>query len=113
MTSGNAGGWRRVMGRIGRIVAGLVVVTLVGFGLLFHSGGNAVRAFCRDATPGLPVARLAALAAADDVRLTAASGDGFGGFSLFAYSPRSFGRHNCLVRHDNDVIIESRYGFAD
>jgi len=63
--------------------------------------------------PGLPVAGLAALAGRHSVRLTPASGDGCGGYSLFAYSPRSFGRHNCLVRHDNDVIIESRYGFAD
>lgn len=113
MTPENPGGWRRMMSRAGLGLAGLIVVALIGFGLMFWFGGNDVKNFCRDATPGFPFAQLAALAGKHHVRLVPGSRDGSGTHSLLAHTPRSYGRHTCLVWHDNHVVIESQYGFAD
>ena len=94
-------------------LAGLIVAALVGFGLMFWFGGNDVKNFCRDAAPGLPSVALAALADKHHVRLLPGSRDSSGAHSLLAHTPRSYGRHTCLVRHDNHVVIESQLGFAD
>lgn len=102
-----------MMSRAGLGLAGVIAVALISFGLMFWFGGNDVNNFCRDATPGLPFAQLAALADKHNVRLVPGSHDGSGAYSLLAHTPRSFGRHTCLVRHDKRVVIESQYGFAD
>lgn len=107
------GGWRRALSMAGLGAAGLIVVALVGFGAMFWFGGNDVENFCRDAVPGLPFAELVALAGKHDVRLTAGADDGSGAQSLLAHTPRSYGRHTCLVRHDGKTVIESRYEFTD
>jgi len=109
----HSGRWRRTLSRAGVGLAGLIVVALAGFGLVFWLGGNDVANFCRDAAPGFPFDQLAALADKHHVRLVPGSSDGSGAYSSLAYTPRSYGRHTCLVWHDNHVIIKSQYGFAD
>lgn len=113
MISGNSAGWLRIMLRIGLGLAGLVGVAIVGLSLMFWFGGNDVENFCQEATPGLPFARLAVLADKHHLRLVPGSRDGSGAYSLLAHTPRSYGRHTCLVRHDNHVVIESQNGFSD
>jgi hypothetical protein len=113
MKTENPGGWRRMTARTGLGLAGLVVAALIGFGLMLRSGGDGVQDFCRDAAPGLPFPRLAALADRHGVRLTPGPSDGSGTRSLLAHAPQSFGRHTCLVRHDNNAVLESQYGFSD
>lgn len=102
-----------MLSRTGFGLAGLIAVAMIGFGVMFWSGGNDVESFCRDATPGLPFAQLAALAEQHHVRLVPGSRDASGPRSLLAHTPRSYGRHTCLVWHDDRVVIQSRYGFAD
>lgn len=101
------------MSRAGLGLAGLILVAFIGFGLMFWFGGNDVNNFCRDVVPGLAFAQLAILADKHDVRLVPGSRDGSGAHSLLAHTSRSYGRHTCLVRHDNHVVIESQYGFSD
>jgi hypothetical protein len=104
---------KRIMSRAGLGLAGLIVIAFVGFGLMFWFGGNDVENFCLDAAPGLPFDQLAALADKHHVRLVPGSRDSSGAYSSLAYTPKSYGRHTCLVLHDKHVVIESRYGFAD
>jgi hypothetical protein len=113
MTSGTVGRSRRVMARTGIALAGLVLLAIIGFGLVFWIGGNDVANFCQDAAPGFPVAELPALAARHHVRLRPGLRDVSGARTLLAHTPRSYGRHTCLVRHDDSVVIDRRFSYAD
>ncbi len=94
------------MARLGFALAALVVVAMVGFGLMFWIGGNDVNNFCQAAMPGLPVAELPALAAKHNVRLKPGLRDTAGARTLLAHTPRSYGRHTCTVRHDDNVVLD-------
>lgn len=113
MTAGYFSGWRKMMSRAAFGLAGLVALALIAFGIMVWSGGDAVEKFCRQATAGLPTAGLAALAEQHHVRLVSLSADNTGLHTVLAHAPRSYGRHTCRVRHDTQVVIESRHAFAD
>lgn len=110
---GRVGGWRKILKRVGLPAAGVVVLAMVAFGAIFSSGGNDIEAFCQSAKPGLPVTELAALAERHGVRLRKMSGADSGPPSLLAHTARSYGRHTCVIVHDNQIVVESRNSFAD
>ena len=81
---------------------------------MFWLGGKDVNNFCNEIKPGISTAQLADLAKKHDVRLNMPGArDGSGVYSALAHTPRSFGRHTCMVRHDNAVVIGGQYGYAD
>jgi hypothetical protein len=100
--------------KISAVLIGIVALSLVEFAVMFWLGGKDVNNFCNAIKPGISTAQLADLAKKHDVRLNLpGSRDGSGVYSVLAHTPRSFGRHTCMVRHDNSTVIESRYGYAD
>jgi len=105
--------WRKRMSKTGLGLGGLIAAAFIGFGLMFWFGGNDVENFCREATPGLPYAQLAPAAEKHGLQLTQGPRDASGAYSLLAHTPRSYGRHTCMVRHDNQAVIDSRYQFSD
>jgi len=113
MTSGTGSRARRMMGIAALALAGVVVVAMIAFGLMFWIGGNNVDNFCQEANPGFRVAELPALAARHHVRLKPGPRDASGARTVLVHTPRSHGRHTCLVRHDGNVVIDRRFGFAD
>lgn len=100
-----------------KIMAGLVVLAALAsseMALMFWLGGSDVKNFCNEMKPGLPVAQLAKLADRHNVRYSfPGMRETSGNYLAIVSTPRSFGRHTCAVRHDNTVVIESRYGYAD
>lgn len=112
-TKGQPGRAWCILRRAGLGLAGLMVLAAIAFYLLFESAGDNVERFCRESTPGLPVAEMAALARKHELRLTPTGRDLAGVQSLLAHSTKSFGRHTCLVRHDDKQIIDSRSSFVD
>lgn len=113
MASGIGSKTRRLIVKAGFALAGLVVVAMAGFGLMFWIDGNDINNFCQEASPGLAVAELPALAARHHVRLKPVARDASGVVTLLAHTRRSYGRHTCLVRHDGKVVIERRVDYAD
>jgi hypothetical protein len=104
----------RAILKISISLIGLVALALIGFALMFWLGGNDVKNFCHEIKPGLPIAQLADLAKKYDVRLRLpGSREDSGVYWTLVYTPRSYGRHTCMVRHDNTVVIGSQYGYAD
>lgn len=100
--------------KIAIVLIGIVALSLVEFAVMFWLGGKDVNNFCNEIKPGISTAQLEGLAKKHDVRLSMpGSRDGSGAYSALAHTPRSFGRHTCLVRHDNSVVSGSRYGYAD
>ena len=96
------------------VLAGIIALSLVEISIMYWLGGKDVRNFCMDVKPGLPASRIADLAKEHNVRCSQpGSVDKSGGYRVLASSPRSFGRHTCIIRHDNDQVIESRYGYTD
>jgi hypothetical protein len=113
MTSGTGSRARRMTAIAALALGGVVAVAMIAFGLMFWIGGNNVDNFCQEANPGFPVAKLPALAARHHVRLKPGPRDPSGDRTVLAHTPRSYGRHTCLVRHDGNVVIDRRFGFAD
>ena len=100
--------------KISAILIGIVALSLVELALMFWLGGRDVKNFCHEIRPGLPTVQLAGLVKKHDVRLNMpGSREGSGLYLVLAHTPRSFGRHTCMVRHDNAVVIESQYKYAD
>jgi hypothetical protein len=100
--------------KISAVLIGIVALSLVEFAVMFWLGGKDVNNFCNEIKPGITIAQLSELAKKHDIRLSMpGSRDGSGAYSALAHTPRSFGRHTCMVRHDNSAVIESRYGYAD
>lgn len=96
------------------VLIGIAALSLSEITLMFWLGGNDVKKFCNEIKPGLPVAQLAGLAKRYDVRFSLPGSSGGSGVYLVPVStPRSFGRHTCMVRHDNTVVAGSQYGYAD
>jgi len=96
------------------VLAGIIALSLVEISIMFWSGGKDVHDFCMEIKPGLPVSQIADLAKEHNVRyVLPGSVDNSGGYRVLVSSPRSFGRHTCLIRHDHVRVIESRYGYAD
>jgi len=100
-----------------KIVIGLIGLAALAsseFALMFWLGRNDVKNFCQEIKPGTPIAQLAVLAKEHDLRYKLPGlREESGVYLAIVNTPRSFGRHTCLVRHDNAVIIASQYGFAD
>ena len=81
---------------------------------MFWFGGKDVQNFCNEIKPGISTAQLGDLAKKHDIRLNMPGlREGAGVYSALAQTPRSFGRHTCKLRHDNNVVIGSQYGYAD
>ena len=96
------------------LLVGIAALSLSEVALMFWLGGKDVRSFCREVKPGLPIAKLAGLAKQHDVRYTLPGlREDSGTYLVLVNTPRSFGRHTCMVRHDNAVVIASQDGFAD
>jgi len=96
------------------VVIGIVALSLSEITFMFWLGGNDVRKFCNEIKPGLPVAQLAVLAKRYDVRFSLPGSRADSGVYLVPVNtPRSFGRHTCVVRHDNTIVTGSQYGYAD
>lgn len=95
-------------------LAAFVVLWAASFTVLFWLGGNDIEAFCSEAKFSLPVPELAALAQKHGVsiRLPGVREDA-GTYSVLANTWRSYGRHTCLVRHDNTKVLSSQYGYVD
>jgi hypothetical protein len=100
--------------KISAVLIGIAALSLVEIALMFWLGGRDVKNFCHEIRPGLPTAQLAGLAKKHDVRLgLPGSRDDSGVYLTLVHTPRSFGRHTCMVRHDNTAVIGSQYGYAD
>jgi hypothetical protein len=96
------------------ILVGIAALSLTEIALMFWLGGKDVKNFCREIKPGIPIAQIADLAKKHDVRYTFPGlREDSGTYLILVNTPRSFGRHTCIVRHDNAVVIASRFGFAD
>ncbi len=113
MTSGRSTGSRRILARAGFVLFALVAVAVIGFGLMFWIGGNDVNNFCQEAQPGFAVTEMSALAAKHNVRISPGLRDASGARTLLAHTPRSYGRHTCVVRHDDDVVLDRQVGYAN
>lgn len=100
-----------------KVVLGLIGIAALALSeltIMFLLGGSDVKNFCNETSPGLPIAQLEVLAKKHDVRYTLPGlREGSGTFQTLVNTPRSFGRHTCLVRHDNVSVITSEYLFAD
>lgn len=93
---------------------GLAALALSEVALMFWLGRNDVKNFCHEIKHGRPIAQLTVLAKKHDVRYTMpGSRENSGTYRTLVNTPRSFGRHTCLVRHDSTVVISSQYGFTD
>lgn len=104
----------RAIFKITIVLIGIAALALSEISLMYWLGGNDVKNFCAEIKPGLPIAQLAGTAKNYDVRYTLPGfRDNSGSYWTLVNTPRSFGRHTCMVRHDNTVVIESRYGYAD
>lgn len=100
--------------KISAVLIGIVALSLVELALMFWLGGRDVEGFCDEIRPGLPVAQLKGLAEEHDVRLDLpGSREDSGAYLAVAHTPRSFGRHTCMVRHDGNAVSGSQYGYAD
>ncbi|HEU0282997.1 MAG TPA: hypothetical protein VFQ99_04385 [Gallionella sp.] len=96
------------------VLIGIVALSLIELSLMFWLGGRDVKNFCHEIKPGLPTAQLAGLAKKYNVHLgLPGSRDDSGAYSTLVHTPRSFGRHACMVRHDNAVVIGSQYIHTD
>lgn len=96
------------------VLAVIAILSLSEIAVMFWLGGRDVKNFCEEIKPGIPVAQLADLAKKHDVRYKLPGlREGSGTYVALVNTPRSFGRHTCMVRHDNAVVIEGRYAFAD
>lgn len=104
----------KVFLKIMLVLTGIVALSLSEVALMFWLGGKDVKNFCQEIKPGIPVMQLAGLAKKHDVRFSLPGvRDETGAYLTLVNTPRSFGRHTCMVRHDNTVIIESQYRYAD
>jgi hypothetical protein len=100
--------------KIALALIGLAALASSELAIMFWLGGKDVKSFCHDINPGLPISQLAVLAKKHDVRYTLPGlREESGKYRISVNTPRSFGRHTCLVQHDNRVIIARRYEFAD
>lgn len=96
------------------VLIGIAALSLTEIGLMFWLGKKDVENFCREITPGIPVAQLANLAKKHDVRYALPGLRGHSGtYRLVVTTPRAFGRHTCIVQHDNVLVIAARYGTED
>lgn len=100
--------------KIAIVLIGIVALSLVEFAVMFWLGGKDVNNFCNEIKPGVSTAQLADLAKKHDIRLKVPGlREASGMYSVLAHTPRSFGRHARMVRHDNSAVIGSQYGYAD
>ncbi len=96
------------------VLIGIGALSLSEIALMFWIGGRDVKNFCREAKPGMPIVQLANLARKYDVRFTMPGlREDSVKYRMLVSTPRSFGRHTCMLKHDNTVIIESQYRNAD
>jgi len=100
--------------KIALVLVGLIALSLVEVSLMFWNGMRDIQGFCSEAKPGIQVSQIAVLAKKYNVRqglpgLRANSATHW----VLVSTPRSFGRHTCLVQFDKTQVIESRYGYAD
>lgn len=96
------------------VLIGIAALSLSEVALMFCFGGKDVKNFCQEIKPGIPIMQLAGLAKKHDVRFSLPGvREDTGVYLTFVNTPRSFGRHTCMVRHDNIVIIESQYRYSD
>ena len=96
------------------VLIGIAALSLGEIALMFWFGGKDVKNFCQEIKPGIPIMQLAALAKKHDVRFSLPGvRDDTGAYLTLVNTPRSFGRHTCMVRHDNTAILESQYRYAD
>lgn len=100
--------------KIALVLAGIAALSLSELALMFWLGASDVEGFCDEIEPGSPVARIAVLAKKYGVsyRLPGLREDS-GAYLAFVNTSRSYGRHTCIVKHDNNVIIGSHYQYAD
>lgn len=99
--------------KISAVLIGIAALSLVEVALMYWLGGRDVKNFCHEIKPGLPAAQLADLAKKHGVRLSLpGSREDSGVYLTLVHTPRSFGRHTCMVRHDNTVVIGSQYKYA-
>ena len=100
--------------KIALVLIGIAALSSVELVSMFWLGGRDVKNFCDEIKPGLPAAQLAGLAKKHDVRLNMpGSRENSGMYLVVAQTPRSFGRHTCMVRHDGNTVTGSRHGYAD
>ncbi len=96
------------------VLAVVGILSLTEVGVMFWLGGRDVKNFCEEIKPGTPVAQLEQLAKKHDVRYKLPGlREDSGAYVATVNTPRSFGRHTCMVRHDNTRVIEGWYAFAD
>lgn len=104
----------RGMFKIMLVLIGIAALSLSEISLMFWLGGNDVKKFCNEIKHGLPIAQLGDLAKRYDVRYRLpGSCEASGLCRVYVNTPRSFGRHVCMVQHDNDRVIGSQYIYAD
>lgn len=95
------------------ILIGIIILSLSEIALMFWLGRNDVKNFCDEIKPGRPVEQLANLADKYDVRYIKLGPREVSGVWTLVNTPRSFGLHTCMVRHDNTAVLGSQYGYAD
>lgn len=100
--------------KIALVLAGIAALSLCEIALMFWLGASDVEDFCDEIKPGLQVAQIAVLAKKYGVsyRLPGMREDS-GAYVALVHTPRSYGRHTCVVKHDNVVIIGRQYQYAD
>lgn len=100
-----------------KVVIGLIGLAALAsseLALMYWLGRSDVISFCQEIKPGISIAQVTVLAKKHDLRYKLPGlREESGVYLTIVNTPRSFGRHTCLVRHDNAVIIASRYGFSD
>ena len=100
--------------KLSAVLIGIAALSLVEIAVMYWLGGKDVRNFCNEIKPGMPIAQLNDLARKYDVRLNMpGTREGSGVYLALASTPRSFGRHTCLVRHDSHTVSASQNGHAD
>lgn len=92
----------------------LLILFVTAFAVIFHRGGEHVRAFCSHASPGMTLGELAAMAERECIVLKLPGHrreDGM--FQVRAHSRASHGRHTCLVVHDGVRVVGAQFEFVD